>query len=278
MRRTLLIAALLGLAAAGCGGGSTRAAPPPATAAAPASACVGVDGKLPVRRTSIAMTRRSEISNARRRLDPVVWAPASGGCARPLIVFSHGHYGDPLGCSRLCSALAAHGFVVAAPHHDERGTPLNLQAAERDDDLSYTLAHLDIPYDKRRVGVAGHSFGGRTAVEFASLEPRVRAVMTMAGGADRGTTASIRAPTLMMAGSRDTVDPVVLSQRSLSALPKSTPHGLLVVAGATHGGLIDGCAAIGQCGLVARTASAFFLTYLAGVRGAAGPLKGIWSR
>jgi hypothetical protein len=51
-----------------------------------------------------------------------------------------------------------------------------------------------------------------------------------------------------------------------------------VVPGATHGGLIDGCAAIGECGLVARTASAFFLTYLAAVRGADGPLKRLWSR
>jgi dienelactone hydrolase len=273
MRRALAAAVLVAFALGACGGG--HAAPKPAAAAV---ACVSPDGRLAVHRSTLSMSRRSEISHARRRLDPVVWSPAGGGCARPLILFSHGHYGDPLGCSRLCAALAAHGFLVVAPHHDERGTPLNLQAAERDDDLAYVLAHVHRRYDARRIGVAGHSFGGRTAVEFASLEDRVRAVMTMAGGADRGTTASIHVPTLMMAGSRDTVDPVRLCENSIRDLPRSTPHGLVIVPGATHGDLIDGCAAIGKCELIARIASSFFLTHLAGVRGVDGPLQRVWSR
>ena len=268
MRRVVAIALVVTLGAAGCSG--RPAAPPPSGAAA---ACVG---RAAVQRSQLEMERRSEIDGARRRLDPVVWAPRRRSCAPPLILFSHGHYGDPSGCSRLCAALAGHGFLVVAPHHPERGTPLNLQAAERTDDLEYTLRHLKLRFG--RVGVAGHSFGGRTAVEFASLEPRVRAVMTMAGGADRGTTASITAPTLMMAGGRDTVDPVRLSEASLHALPRTTPKGLLVVPGAGHGGLIDGCAAIGACERVARTASAFFLTYLARAGGDDGPLKGLMSR
>ena len=273
MTRGLVVAAVLSLGAAGCGDG-------PRTAATPIVArpgCAGARPTDPVHRTSVKLARRSEISGARRPLDPLVWAQP-GRCARPLILFSHGHYGDPAGCSRLCTALAARGFMVVAPHHADRGTPLSLQAAERDDDLAYALDHLPLRFDRRRVGVARHSFGGRTAVELAALDSRVKAVMTMAGGADRGTTSSIRVPTLMMAGGRDTVDPVRLSEASRDALPRSTPHGLLVVPRAAHGGLIDGCAEIGACSLVARTASAFFLTYLAGVRGADGPLKGIWSR
>jgi dienelactone hydrolase len=268
-----VIAALLAFGAIGCGGcGATK--PDPVAA----SACVSTAGGLVARRSMLSMQRRSEITGARRVLDPVAWVSERSGCAPPLILFSHGHYGDPIGCTRLCSALASRGFLVVAVHHPEHGTPANLQAAERDDDLAYALRHLRLRFDRRRVGVAGHSFGGRTAIEFASLEPRVRAVMTMAGGADRGTTASIRAPTLMLAGSRDTVDPPRLSEASIRALPRGTPHGLLIVPGAGHGGLIDGCAAIGRCELVARTASAFFLTYLAGVRGVDGPLQRIWSR
>jgi dienelactone hydrolase len=273
MSRRHVIAALLAFGAVGCGGGG---APKPEPVAA--SACMSKDGGLAVRRSTLPMQRRSEITGARRRLDPDVWSPARRGCAPPLILFSHGHYGDPADCSRLCSALASHGFVVVAPHHPERGTPLNLQAAERDDDLAFTLRHLKLRFGRGRIGVAGHSFGGRTAAEFASLEPRVGALITMAGGADRGTTASITAPTLMMAGGRDTVDPVRLSEASLRALSRTTPHGLLVVDRAAHGGLIDGCAAIGACGQVARTASAFFLTYLARVRGHEGPLKRLMSR
>jgi dienelactone hydrolase len=276
MRRVVAIALFVTmLGATGCGGGPGRVAAP---ALGAATACVTPSGDAPVHRSQLAMARRSEITGARRALDPVVWAPARRGCAPPLILFSHGHYGDPSGCSRLCSALAASGFLVVAPHHPERGTPLNLQAAERDDDLASTLRQLKLRFDRRRIAVAGHSFGGRTAVELASLEPRVRAVITMAGGADRGTTASITAPTLMMAGGRDTVDPVRLSEASLRALPRTTPHGLLVVARAEHGGLIDGCAAIGACEQVARTASAFLLTYLMRMPGRDGPLKGLMSR
>ena len=274
MRRavaTALFVTMLG--APGCGGGPSKLAAPVPPGAA--SACVG---RSAVHRSQLTMQRRSEITGKHRRLDPVVWAPKRRGCAPWLILFSHGHYGDPAGCSRLCGALAAHGFLVVGVRHDDHGAPLNLQAAERDDDLAYALAHLKLRFDPRRIGLAGHSFGGRTAVEYASLEPRVRAVLTMAGGADRGTTSSITAPTLMMAGGADTVDPVRLSEASLHALPRTTPHGILVVPRAGHGGLIDGCAAIGACGLVADTASAFFETYLARAGGYDGPLKGLMSR
>jgi predicted dienelactone hydrolase len=179
-----------------------------------------------------------------------------------VILFSHGHYGDPRGCSRLCGALAADGFAVIAPRHADRGTPLNLQAVERVDDLTFVLDHLRwlAPRaDARRIGVAGHSFGGRTAAELAGQDPRVKALMTMAGGADRGTTALITAPTLMVAGSADTVDPVRLSAASLRALPRATPKRLLVIPGAGHGDLVDGCTRLeGACERIARAAAGWF--------------------
>ena len=82
--------------------------------------------------------------------------------------------------------------------------------------------------------------------------------MTMAGGADRASTALIRAPTLMVAGGADTVDPARLSEASARALPPTTPHALLVVDGARHGALIDDAPVRPH-----RTAAALFITYLA---------------
>src|SRR4051812_19774146 len=117
--------------------------------------------------------------------------------------------------------------------------------------------------DARHVGVAGHSFGGRTAAELAAQDPRVAALVTMAGGADRPSTALIRAPALMLGGSADPVDPPGLSEASIRALPRTTPHRLLVLRGADHGALIDGCAAAGTCAEVARAVSAHFVGALA---------------
>ncbi|MEA2311576.1 MAG: hypothetical protein QOE28_1544 [Solirubrobacteraceae bacterium] len=289
----LLIAVLL----AGCGGvhhpghaagaRTPGAAPTPASSAAPAAARSCGAGPSRVSTATASLSRRSAISGARRGVDPTVWYPAlaARGCRLPLILFSHGHYGAPAGCSRLCGALAADGFVVLAPLHADRGTPLGLQAAERVDDLTFLLDHLPevwkrlAPALSGRVeastfGVFGHSFGGRTAAELAGQDARVRALMTMAGGADRGTTGQIRAATLMLAGSADTVDPVHLSEASLHALPVATPKGLLVVEGARHGDLIDGCVRLpGACAKIAGVAGALFETYVAGRRGASAPLR-----
>ena len=100
------------------------------------------------------------------------------------------------------------------------------------------LAHLRrlAPGPVGAVGAAGHSFGGRTAVELAAQEPRVQAVVTMAGGADRATTATVTAPTLMLAGGADSVDPPALSVRSAKALPRGTPRRVLVVPAVGHAG------------------------------------------
>jgi predicted dienelactone hydrolase len=220
------------------------------------------------------MARPSPVAHGRRRIDPTVWYPAGVGCRFPLILVSHGHNGSPTSCSRLCTHLASEGFVVLAPTHRDRRTVRAAQGPERVEDLLFLLDHLPAVWrrlapalaeraDGSAVGVAGHSFGGRTAAELASQDDRVEALLTMAGGADRASTALIRAPTLMLAGGADTVDPAGLSDASYRALPRSTPRALLVVAGAGHGAFTDGCAAARVCPIVLRAASALFVGALA---------------
>jgi pimeloyl-ACP methyl ester carboxylesterase len=97
--------------------------------------------------------------------------------------------------------------------------------------------------------------------------------MTMAGGADRAATALIRAPTLMVAGGADTIDPARLSAASYRALPRTTPRALLVAAGAGHGAFTDGCAAVRLCPVVLRGASALFAGALAHRPAAFAPLR-----
>ena len=188
------------------------------------------------------------------------------GCVRPLILFSHGRNGDPSSCSVLCIRLARAGFLIVAPHHEDRAVIRHQeQAAERVDDAAAVLDRLKLHHDRKRIGVAGHSFGGVTAAELGSQDRRVRAVLSMAGTPDLGTMRALAVPTLVMAGTRDPIETVVNSRTSEGAIASTVPHRLLVVQGARHGQLIDGCSAIGACERVGRAAEEFFLEYLAGV-------------
>jgi dienelactone hydrolase len=236
---------------AGCGSGTApRPTPPPQRA----NACAG--GPYEVHHARERLARPGATPGVRRRLDPVAWYPVRRGCRFPLLVFSHGHNGSPAACERLCARLASRGFVVLAVRHADRATPRRLQGPERAEDVLFLLDHLPaVARGAGPLGVFGHSFGGRTAAEVASQDERVRALVTMAGGADRASTALIRAPTLMIAGGADTVDPPALSEASVRALPRSTPHALLVVPDAGHGDLLTSP-------LVERRVAAHFAAYL----------------
>ncbi len=232
---------------AGCGGGA------PPHAAAPPNRCAGSHA---VHRARSSLVRDGATPGVRRRLDPVAWYPVARGCRFPLVVFSHGHYGSPAACERLCSRLASQGFVVVGVRHADHGTARRLQGPERVEDVLFLLDHLPaVARGAGPLGLFGHSFGGRTAAEVASQDSRVRALVTMAGGADRASTAQIHAPTLMVAGGADTVDPPALSEASVRALPRGTPHALLVVPDAGHGDLL-------RSSVVERRVAAHFAAYL----------------
>ena len=90
----------------------------------------------------------------------------------------------------------------------------------------------------------------------------MRAVVSLAGTAGHGTMASTRVPTLIVAGTRDPIETVATSRASARAIAPTIPHELLVVRGARHGQLMDGCARIGACELVGRRVERFLETYL----------------
>ena len=278
--RAAAVVIVLGVAASGCGERRAPAAATPAAAIevpspaptppaperpAPARACVTAGAPFAVRRSRVAMARRSVVTGARLRLTRSCGRRAAGRCTRPLVVFSHGHHGDPARCGELCPRLARAGFLVVAPHHADRAADrVSLQAGERVDDVAFVLDHLRLRHDRRRIGVAGHSFGGRTADETGAQDPRVRAVVSLAGTAAHGTMASTRVPTLIVAGTRDPIEPVATSRASARAIAPTIPHELLVVRGARHGQLLDGCVQIGVCELVGRRVERFLEAYLVG--------------
>jgi dienelactone hydrolase len=145
----------------------------------------------------------------------------------PLIVFSH-HSGGPRRMATfLCTHLASHGYVVAAPDHSEVFAPelrrpenetaeqkaarLEALIASRLPDVRFLLDHLldgeawdsAARLDATRVGIVGHSFGGWTALAAPDVEPRFRAVVALAPGGASQRKPGMIPVTLRFAWGRD---------------------------------------------------------------------------
>jgi predicted dienelactone hydrolase len=134
--------------------------------------------------------------------------PTSG--AHPLVIFSHGYGGAGISSIYLTEYLAAHGFIVAAPDHEDKnyivrtrpGTPLKSKNyslnvirlarsggqfdhagyAYRSQDVSQTIDDLlslnqtdGSPFrgaiNPEAIGVMGHSLGGYTALCVCGMRP-----------------------------------------------------------------------------------------------------------
>lgn len=109
---------------------------------------------------------------------PVIKDADPAGAAFPLVVLSHGMFGNALNQAWLAAGLAREGFVVAAISHPgtstwSRDPDQTRQLWERPKDISRvidfatTSPDLAVRIDPDRVFMAGHSLGGFTAVALA---------------------------------------------------------------------------------------------------------------
>jgi len=183
-------------------------------------------------------------------------APVARGGPFPLVVFSHGNGGTGLQSFFLTEALASHGFVVVAPDHvgntladllfgSVGDTEIFQSALDRPRDVSFLidtmLARSALRSDRFyravspfRIGVAGHSFGGFTALAVAAgfggeaasgfglevpadfepipADPRVRAIVPISPASSAlgdDELGRIRVPTLLVGGTLDRTTPLV---------------------------------------------------------------------
>jgi predicted dienelactone hydrolase len=197
-------------------------------------------------------------------------APPIPSVARPLIVFSHGSGGISVQSTNLCETLASHGFVVAAPNHTgntagdaffTQSFPFAANARNRPRDVSVLIdrmiARTRTPGDRLyrvvnpyQIGVAGHSFGGFTALAVAggygdyAPDPRVRAIMPIAPWAvilPEQQIAGIRVPSFVLGGTLDTSTPLEPNSRIAFELPASRRVYRADVIGAGHSHFASVC-------------------------------------
>jgi polyhydroxybutyrate depolymerase len=189
----------------------------------------------------------------------------------PLVVLSHGFGGSGIGQVAVTEALAAHGWIVAAPDHtdpvvthriQDKGNgdfealrkhlrehpfdrktyayrPLEVQAV-----LDALLANKDLPIDREYVALAGHSMGGWSVMTVTLQDQRVKAVVLYSMGElnwlagnryfEKAELAELKRPSIYLFGA----DEKKLNRRGVYAEycfeHSSAPCYLVEIAGGNH--------------------------------------------
>jgi len=211
---------------------------------------------------------------------PAASSPPTGGSAEeraaraapglhPLIIFSHFSGGGRRTATYLTTHLASHGYAVAAIDHSEVVTPelgpspdedrsdrarrIDAIIASRVPDVRFLLSGLTGPHrpagldgiglHPELIGVAGHSFGGWTALAAPEQESRIRAVVALApGGSSRPVPGVLpltlafewkrAVPVLILAGDCDVPVPLEGVQEIFARAPE--PKRMFVLRRADH--------------------------------------------
>lgn len=178
-----------------------------------------------------------------------------------LILVAHGLGGSGPNYGGFSRAIAAAGFVVAAPTFPVSSSPMDLrmmaeEARNQTANLTSVIDHvlrlngapsgiLRGRVDPDRIGIAGHSMGAQTVLlagfHPCCHDPRVRAVVVIAGylTGDEPYAAGAGTPVLFLHGDRDEVIPLA-SGRAAYAAVSPPKHSVTVVAGDHRLGLLSG--------------------------------------
>jgi len=175
--------------------------------------------------------------------DVALWKPAGPAptAGYPVIVFSHGFTGCNTQSGFLMEAFARAGYFVLAPNHDDArcGTARNHSLTDlhpeqpfKDEtqwsDETYKIRAADIravldaalreksfegvPVDSTRIGIAGHSLGGYTALGMAGAWPsrkdaRFKAVLALSPFCTpyiaKGDLGHLKVPVMYQGGTLD---------------------------------------------------------------------------
>ena len=259
---------------------ATNTVSPLATATTPSTPVAGRDptqrGPYAVGLARMTFTRTD--GESPRVLDTWIWYPAVGAPSEtvvedaeaatdnapfPLIIFSHGSGGQPNNATFLTEHLASWGYIVAAPPHPGNTSddciicPIDViirSAGQRLKDVPFVLDKLlslrDEPsstvgriIDGERTAIAGHSFGGWTAI-FMAPGDRFDVSIAMAPGEPRlalEPARKITSPALIIAGEKDEIVNPDHVRDLVAEVPDSTPLTYVSYPEGHHLTFIDNC-------------------------------------
>jgi dienelactone hydrolase len=204
------LAASLVLASAACGGSSARPAQPP-------RGPFSYDGGKPlafadrgrVNHGYPIAVRDVSYSAGRDRVEAFLVLPPARDTRLPAAVYLHGSGGDREQFVVQATWLAARGAVtmsITAPSAVDTAsasssplTELRREARLEARDVVAVRRAIDLlrhrpDVDPRRIGFVGWSAGARTGAILAGVEPRLRAIVLMSGGATPVSAYAARAP------------------------------------------------------------------------------------
>jgi fermentation-respiration switch protein FrsA (DUF1100 family) len=208
--------------------------------------------------------------------------PAIAGGPFPLVVFGHGFAVTPRLYANLLVSWARAGYVVAAPvfplgNADAPGGPNEADVINQPRDMSFVISSLLSPSESdtgplagllepTRVGVAGHSDGGETALAVADSrrfrDPRVGAAVILSGAEMSGvggySFSQGTPPLLAVQGTADTSNEPKYTEAFVKAAHR--PKFLLSLLGAGH--LRPYTSQEPQLAIVERVTIAFLDLYL----------------
>ena len=167
------------------------------------------------------------------------------GAPYPMIVFSHGFGGHRRQSTFFCTHLASHGYVVVAPDHlgntihdmiaGAGATPYQTYqraVVPRPMDVSFAIDQLlaglpEVPaVDPGRLGVAGHSFGGWTALASSCRDRRLRGALLLAPAGGTSSVGGDRLQEFIDFGAGAAVPAFVIAAERDSVLPLPGVRGL----------------------------------------------------
>ncbi len=125
----------------------------------------------------------------------------------PVIVWANGTMCAPALYYSLLSKLAAGGYIVVtntdmmAADGTSQVASVDYIIAENEDENSIFYGRVDVD----NIGVAGHSQGGRSAVNAAVLDSRIKCVLSIAGSNYTSEAKKLHTPTFFMTGTYDTI-------------------------------------------------------------------------
>ncbi|MEO6089372.1 MAG: dienelactone hydrolase family protein [Umezawaea sp.] len=133
--------------------------------------------------------------------------------------------------------LASHGFVVIgfeATNGTDGDTARGTQLLSAMDYLT-TRSPVRDRVDPNRTAVIGHSMGGGGAMAAASRRPSLKAAIGLAPAVFSTNMATIRVPSMLIAGEQDTTVTPSYAKNSYNQIPAPTKKAYVELTGAGHG-------------------------------------------